>query len=68
MDCYPETIMSARDFILNYSSASTQNTYNTQFPPAATANSNVILRNDMNNRVNYRYDSTLGGYVADTRN
>jgi hypothetical protein len=68
MKCYPDSIMSARDFILNYSSASTQNTYNTQFPNINTASSNVLRRSDMNNRTNYRGNDTLGGYIADTQN
>lgn len=68
MDCYPDTIMSARDLILNYSSASTQNTYNQTFPAVATSNSNVMTRGDMNQRHNYRTNATLGGYIADTGN
>jgi len=67
MECYPDTIMSARDFILNYSSSSTQNTYNTTFPDIGddqVSKYNVMQRNNMRSRHNYRNDS-LGGNVMD---
>ena len=66
MDCYPDTIMSARDFILNSSSSSTQNTYNTQFPNESVKSNNVLQRDEMRNRRNFRTGSTLGGQVIDT--
>lgn len=59
MDCYPDTIMSARDFLKN---ASTQNTYNTEFPNVDTARSNVMdSRNGYTQANNSRNDSSLGG-------
>lgn len=68
MMCYPDSIMSARDFILNASSSSTQNTYNTRFPNESTKANNVLKREEMRHRQNFRTSSTLGGYVADTNN
>ncbi len=64
MDCYPDSIISARDLILNGSSSSTQNTYNTTFPNPTTENSNVMTRPEMIRRQNFRNNS-LGGNVMD---
>lgn len=67
MDCYPDFVVSARDLIENYSSSSTQNTYNTNFPSIATVGANVIQRDNMRSRTNYRTDDTVGGQVIDVR-
>ena len=67
MKCYPDYIMSARDFIKNYSSSSTQNTYNTQFPNIAMNNNSDVMsveRQDVQHRNNYR-NGSLGGNVMD---
>lgn len=61
MDCYPDTIISAHDLITG--NTSTQNTYNTKFPTAAAANSDVdkrVYKNEIN-RGNLRTSSSLGG-------
>lgn len=68
MDCYPDSIISAKNMITNASkgTASTQNTYNTTFPSNA-GNSNVMLRRDTTERSNARRVGTvLGGQVTDT--
>lgn len=63
MSCYPDSIISASDMITNkkLGTASTQNTYNTAFPDARVANSNVMTRNATMNRSNARTVNTLGG-------
>ena len=72
MQCYPDTIISASDIITNKKSgtASTQNTYNTNFPDTSALKSDVMVRNDeyggTTNRTNSRVDSSLGGSVRDT--
>ena len=67
MDCYPDSIISARDMITNKVSgtASTQNTYNTVFPNNV-GNSNVMLRYETTERSNARNDWSIGGRVSDT--
>lgn len=66
MQCYPDKLISARDMILNSSSSSTQNTYNTPFPNPKVERSNVMQRSEMKTRNNYRNNS-LGGNVMDIR-
>ena len=46
--------------------ASTQNTYNTPFPDARVAASNVMSRDATMNRSNARTSSSIGGGVRDT--
>ena len=69
MDCYPDSVISAREFIENGAdrgNASTQNTYNTKFP-TNVGNSNVMTRSDTTNRTNARSNGqTIGGQVLDT--
>lgn len=67
MDCYPDSIISAKDMITNsrQGTASTQNTYNTVFP-SKVGNSNVMLRSDTRNRTNSRsVGQVIGGQVID---
>lgn len=67
MECYPDSIISAKDMITNHKNgtASTQNTYNTSFP-TQVGNSNVMLRPDTQGRTNSRsVGSTIGGQVID---
>lgn len=61
MDCYPDTIISAKDIIKG--NTSTQNTYNTKFPTSDTESSNVDARvyNKEITRGNLRTGSSLGG-------
>lgn len=63
MDCYPDTIISARDIIGGRGAMSTQNTYNTDFPNADTENSDVGARvyNGQISRGNLRTGNSLGG-------
>lgn len=70
MECYPDTIISASDIITNdkTGTASTQNTYNTEFPDASVANSNVMTRQLTNDRSNARVSSSLGGNPMQTTN
>lgn len=67
MDCYPDSVISARDMITNVQtgSASTQNTYNTPFPSNQTG-SNVMKRSSTTNRSNARTDDSLGGSLRVT--
>jgi hypothetical protein len=67
MDCYPDSIISAKDMITDSGegTASTQNTYNTKFPDNV-GDSNVMLRDDTTNRYNSRTSSSIGGSVRDT--
>lgn len=74
MQCYPDFIISARDFIMNTRSnskaigtASTQNTYNTVFPTANAINSNVMTRSSTINRNNSRNRTDLGENPMDVR-
>ena len=66
MDCYPDSIISARDMITNniVGTASTQNTYNTVFPNNV-GDSNVMLRYETTERSNARGDSSIGGRITD---
>lgn len=66
MDCYPDTIISAKDIIEG--NTSTQNTYNTKFPPSSTSSSDVDRRvyNGNIKRGNLRTDSSLGGTPIQT--
>lgn len=56
MECYPDSIISARDLITKNSAgtASTQNTYNTKYPTGVSSSSNVMNREDTMNRSNAR--------------
>ena len=56
MECYPDSIISAKDIITNNKTgtASTQNTYNTKYPSNVNMNSNVMNRSDTMNRSNAR--------------
>lgn len=56
MECYPDTIISADDIITKKKTgtASTQNTYNTIFPTWGAESSNVMTRNQTNDRTNAR--------------
>jgi len=54
MECYPDSIISARDIISNTGAASTQNTYNTKYPTSVSNKSNVMNREDTMNRSNAR--------------
>lgn len=67
MDCYPDSIISARDIITNSSNgtSSTQNTYNTTFPNNI-GSSNVMTRWDTTSRTNSRTRGSIGGQVIDT--
>lgn len=65
MECYPDTIVSAKNIISGVGAASTQNTYNTVFPNNV-GSSNVMQRSDTTNRSNARTRSAIGGSVADT--
>lgn len=68
MDCYPDSIISAKNILTNSrdGTASTQNTYNTTFPNKV-GNSNVMKRDDTTNRSNARsIGNAIGGQVADT--
>lgn len=67
MDCYPDSIISAKDMITNQrnGTASTQNTYNTEFP-TSVGNSNVMQREETRERTNSRTANTIGGYILDT--
>ena len=66
MDCYPDTIISAKDIISG--NTSTQNTYNTKFPTSAASSSDVDKRvyNGQINRSNLRTSSSLGGTPIQT--
>lgn len=70
MSCYPDSIITAHDFINGSGSQSTQNTYNTRFPSAAASRSDVMTRtanNEFRSRGNSRSESgRLGGQVIDT--
>lgn len=70
MECYPDTIISARDIITNNrtGTASTQNTYNTAYPSNISASSNVMAREDTMNRSNARslVSGEIGQQVLDT--
>ena len=65
MACYPDSVISAADIITNrkVGTASTQNTYNTAFPDASVAASNVMQRRETMDRTNARTDSSLGGIL-----
>lgn len=67
MECYPDTIVSAKNIITNASegTASTQNTYNTKFPDNV-GNSNVMARYDTTERSNSRTSSSIGGSPIQT--
>lgn len=60
MDCYPDSIVSAKNIMTSSGSASTQNTYNTVFPDNV-GSSNVMQRKDTTNRSNNRTRNTIGG-------
>ena len=64
MACYPDSIIGAHEIIDGGGSMSTQNTYNTKYPPAATSGSDVQQRNFY--RANARSGSSLGGGVRQT--
>lgn len=69
MDCYPDTIISAKQIIEGAGAASTQNTYNTLYP-GRSENSNVMGRFETRERSNARTNAannggTLGGQVLD---
>lgn len=68
MDCYPDTIISAKDLISGRGAMSTQNTYNTAFPTKATSTSDVDARfyNDQLKRSNLRTRDSLGENPIDT--
>lgn len=68
MNCYPDSIISASDIITNkqLGTASTQNTYNTPFPDARVAASNVMSRDATMNRSNARTANSLGGNLSIT--
>lgn len=71
MECYPDSIISADEMIErgrdgSRGNASTQNTYNTVFPSKVAENSNVMTRNQTNNRNNSRNSNSLGGYIRTT--
>lgn len=68
MDCYPDTIISAKDLISGKGAMSTQNTYNTAFPTKAASTSDVDARvyNDQLKRSNLRTGDSLGGSPIDT--
>lgn len=61
MDCYPDSIIGAKDLLTK--NTSTQNTYNTTFPSSAAEKSDVMARvyNREIQRSNYRTSSSLGG-------
>jgi len=67
MDCYPDSIISARDILTNsgVGSASTQNTYNTAYPNRV-GDSNVMTRTETLERSNSRSLGAIGGQVSDT--
>lgn len=67
MDCYPDSIISARNLINNNGkgNASTQNTYNTSFPNNV-GKSNVMTRSDTTDRTNARSIGAIGGQVIET--
>lgn len=67
MQCYPDTIVSAREILTTAGagSASTQNTYNTRFPNNI-GNSNVMNRTETTERNNLRSSGTIGGQIFDT--
>ena len=65
MECYPDTIIGAKQIISGDGSASTQNTYNTKFP--TSSGSNVMNRKETTYRTNNRSaTSVLGGQPAQT--
>lgn len=73
MECYPDTIISAQQMIekgqdngKDRGNASTQNTYNTQFPTWGAQNSNVMTRSATNDRNNSRGSGSLGGNPMQT--
>lgn len=68
MECYPDSIISADDMITNkkMGTASTQNTYNTEFPSVATANSDVMVREETRERSSGRRNGTLGSTIMQT--
>lgn len=63
MDCYPDTIIGAKDIIGGSGAMSTQNTYNTKFPTSSAESSDVGARvyNGQITRSNLRTGSSLGG-------
>lgn len=67
MECYPDTIISARDILTNNrkGTASTQNTYNTTFPNNV-GKSDVLNRSETTNRSNARTDESIGGSLRVT--
>lgn len=70
MECYPDSIISAHDIITGPGAASTQNTYNTEYP-GASENSNVMARTETRERSNARTNAankggTLGGQITQT--
>ena len=68
MECYPDSIISAKDIITNarQGTASTQNTYNNMFPNKLAVNSNVMTRYETTERSNSRTDNSLGGSLRVT--
>lgn len=65
MECYPDTIVSAKNIISSEGAASTQNTYNTPFPDNI-GGSNVMARQETTERSNLRTSNTIGGSILDT--
>ena len=64
MDCYPDSIIGAKEMIDGPGSMSTQNTYNTAYPNYNTANSDVMRRTinkEFTHRNNARNQNSLGG-------
>ena len=68
MNCYPDSVISAADIITNrrVGTASTQNTYNTEFPDASVSASNVMQRSTTMDRSNARTNTSLGGMLRTT--
>lgn len=64
MNCYPDSIISARDFLNGRGADSTQNTYNTAFPDNSAVNSNIMTR--YSGSTNSRTSSSLGGNPIET--
>lgn len=65
MECFPDTIISAKNIIESSGSASTQNTFNTAFPSKDVEASNVMTRYSTTHRSNNRGESSLGGTARD---
>lgn len=65
MECFPDTVISARNIIESSGAASTQNTFNTAFPSKSVENSNVMTRYSTTHRSNNRSGSSLGGTARD---